>query len=62
MIIIETSVFTRQVHALLTDEEYRQLQIVLLAHPDMGTIIPGSGGLRNSAGLSREKENVVAHG
>ncbi len=46
MVIIETSVFTRQVQALLTFEEYRLLQIVLLTRPDMGATIPGSGGLR----------------
>jgi hypothetical protein len=46
MVIIETSVFTRQVQALLTFEEYRLLQIVLFTHPDMGATIPGSGGLR----------------
>lgn len=46
MIIIETGVFTRQVRALLTDEEYRQLQLALVFHPEMGAIIPGSGGLR----------------
>jgi len=43
---VETSIFTRQVTSLLTDEEYSQLQLALLAHPDMGAIIPRSGGLR----------------
>lgn len=46
MIIIETSVFTRQVQKLLSDEEYRRLQMDLSSRPDMGVIIPGSGGLR----------------
>ena len=46
MVIIETSVFTRQVQKLLSDEEYRQLQIELTARPDLGTVIQGSGGLR----------------
>ena len=46
MQFIETSIFTRQVTALLSDEEYSQLQIALSAHPDMGAIIPHSGGLR----------------
>jgi hypothetical protein len=46
MQFIETSVFTRQVTALLTDEEYGQLQVALSAHPDAGDIILGSGGLR----------------
>jgi hypothetical protein len=44
--IIETSVFTRQVQNLLTDEEYRQLQLALVDNPEMGVIIQGSGGLR----------------
>lgn len=46
MDIIETSVFTRQVQNLLTDEEYRQLQLALVDNPEMGVIIQGSGGLR----------------
>lgn len=46
MIIVETSVFTRQVLSLLEEEEYRRLQTVLVAHPEIGKIIPGSGGLR----------------
>jgi hypothetical protein len=46
MEFIETSIFTQQVTALLSDEEYSQLQIALSAHPDMGVIIPHSGGLR----------------
>ncbi len=46
MVIIETSIFTRQVQALLSNEEYRQLQLALIIHPDMGAVIPGSGGLR----------------
>ena len=48
MIIIETSIFSRQVQALLSDEEYRQLQLALILQPDMGAIIPGSGGLRKA--------------
>ncbi len=44
--IIETSIFTRQVRELLSDEEYRELQIALAARPDAGKIIVGSGGLR----------------
>jgi mRNA-degrading endonuclease RelE of RelBE toxin-antitoxin system len=46
MEIIETSIFTRQIQALLSDEEYRQLQSALLSRPDLGSIIPRSGGLR----------------
>ena len=46
MVIIETSVFTKQVQKLLSDEEYQQLQMVLLKRPDTGNVIRGSGGLR----------------
>ena len=46
MVIIETSVFTKQVQKWLTDEEYQQLQIELIRRPDGGAVIPGGGGLR----------------
>lgn len=46
MVIIETPIFTKRIQAILSDEEYRLLQIHLVNKPDMGKIIPGSGGLR----------------
>ena len=46
MQFIETSVFIRQVITLLTDDEYRQLQIALASRPTAGVIIQRSGGLR----------------
>lgn len=46
MIIIETSVFTRQVQKLLTGDEYKQLQQALVERPDVGVVMVGSGGLR----------------
>jgi len=46
MIFIETSVFTREIKALLPDEEYRMLQTALMFRPDAGDIIRGGGGLR----------------
>ena len=46
MVIIETSVFSRQVQDLLSDEEYKRLQSKLITRPDEGVIIPGSGGIR----------------
>ena len=46
MVIVETSLFTKQVQKLLSDEAYRQLQSDLANRPDMGPIIPQSGGLR----------------
>jgi len=46
MEIVETSVFTRQIKKLLSDEEYAELQFRLVISPLAGAIIRGSGGLR----------------
>jgi mRNA-degrading endonuclease RelE of RelBE toxin-antitoxin system len=46
MVIVETSVFTRQVLHLLTDDAYRQLQTVIANRPTTGDLIVSSGGLR----------------
>jgi hypothetical protein len=46
LVIIETSIFTRQVVDLLPDEEYRKLQAALVGTPELGNVIRGSGGLR----------------
>ena len=45
-VFFETPVFTRRVTALLSDDEYAELQKVLVAAPNAGDLIPGSGGLR----------------
>ncbi len=44
--LIETSIFTRQITALLSDEEYGQLQSRLAANPGLGALIKGGGGIR----------------
>ena len=46
LIFIETPTFTRQIKELVDDEEYRMLQLRLVARPDAGDLIPRSGGLR----------------
>jgi len=46
MVIVETSIFTRQVQSLLDNDDYRRLQTILVFHPDAGDLISGSGGLR----------------
>lgn len=46
MIFIETSVFTRQVGELLTDDEYFGFQVHLATNPLAGDVIQGTGGLR----------------
>lgn len=48
MLIVETPIFTRRIHSLLSDEHYRLLQLQLIANPDLGKVIPHSGGLRKA--------------
>ncbi|MBI2312297.1 MAG: type II toxin-antitoxin system RelE/ParE family toxin [Betaproteobacteria bacterium] len=43
---IETKLFTRLVQEYLSEPEYAELQSFLMANPDAGDVIPGSGGLR----------------
>lgn len=61
MVIIETSLFTKKITALLSDEEYRILQCNLLEMPDSGSLIQGSGGIRKirCSGSGRGKRGGV---
>jgi RelE toxin of RelEB toxin-antitoxin system len=44
--LIETSTFTKQITALLSDEEYGEFQSRLAANPQLGPLIKGGGGIR----------------
>ena len=44
----ETPVFTRLVGNYLTDEGYRELQRALLDNPELGAVMPGTGGFRKT--------------
>jgi len=46
MVFIETPIFTADVCALLSDEEYAALQQHLIAMPKAGAVIAATGGLR----------------
>lgn len=59
MIFIETPVFTEDVAKLLSEEEYRALQISLAASPDSGDVIQGTGGLRKVRWGAQGRENEV---
>jgi mRNA-degrading endonuclease RelE of RelBE toxin-antitoxin system len=43
---IETKLFTRLVQEYLTDDEYQELQTMLIEQPEAGDVIRGSGGVR----------------
>ena len=46
MELIETSTFTKQITALLSDEEYAEFQSRLGANPHLGSLIRRGGGIR----------------
>ena len=43
---VEAPLFTKLVGDYFTDEEYAALQQALSENPDLGNVIPGSGGVR----------------
>jgi hypothetical protein len=43
---IETSIFTKTIKDLFSDDEYLEIQNELLKDPEKGDIIQGTGGLR----------------
>ena len=43
---IETKLFTRLVSEYLSDDEYGELQRMLISTPEAGDVVPGSGGVR----------------
>lgn len=57
MVIIESPFFTKLVADYLSDDEYSALQWGLVTHPELGDIIPKSGGIRKLrwAGSGRGK-------
>lgn len=46
VVIVETRRFSAKIGDLLSDEDYRALQLQLVRHPTVGAVIPGTGGLR----------------
>lgn len=58
---IETSLFTRQIKNIATDDELKDLQKELIAWPDKGDLIQHTGGLRKirMAAGSRGKRGGV---
>lgn len=46
MLFIETSLFTRLLGRLMSDEEYSRFQVTLASAPEAGEVIEGTGGLR----------------
>ena len=61
MTIIETPIFTRLLKSSLSDDDYRELQNLLISRPEAGNVMRGSGGIRKLrwAGSGRGKRGGV---
>jgi hypothetical protein len=46
MEFIETPAFTRHLRNYLIDDDYKEVQARLAANPDLGDLMPGTGGFR----------------
>lgn len=46
MVFFETSTFTKRIQLLISDDDYRQMQLLLIKFPEIGKVIKGSGGVR----------------
>ena len=55
MEFVETSIFTKQIQALVADDVYRGLQTRLAIDPKAGAVIRDSGGLRKIRLAARGK-------
>ena len=51
MIFVETPMFTVLVQELLSDEEYSEFQQFLIADPQVGDVIKGTGGKGKRGGV-----------
>ena len=46
LVFLEIPLFTRLLGDYLTDESYRELQGALMENPELGDVMPGTGGFR----------------
>lgn len=55
MVFIESQLFTKLLPDYLSDDEYNEFQQTLLAQPDLGEVIQGTGGIRKARWSSKSK-------
>jgi len=59
MIIVETTPFTKLIKTLMSDDEYRELQVALVVRPDLGDIVPGVVAFEKFVGACRAKASAA---
>lgn len=53
--IVESPIFSKLVGDYFSDDEYARLQLQLIRHPEVGDLIPNSGGVRKLRWAARSK-------
>ena len=48
LVFLETPLFSRLLGSYLSDESYRELQLALMENPELGDVMPGTGGFRKA--------------
>ena len=61
LVFLETPLFTRLLGDYLTDESYRRLQRALMENPEMGDVMPGTGGFRKVRWEDARRGKCVFH-
>jgi hypothetical protein len=61
MLFVETTVFTSIITKIMSDDEYAAMQIFLMARPEAGKIIRGSGGIRKLRWALAGRGNLAVH-
>lgn len=61
LVFFETPLFTKILPDYLNDQDYTALQLALLENPNIGDLMPGTGGFRKYGGkiLDAEKAREV---
>jgi hypothetical protein len=62
MVFEEFAPFTRRVMDLMDDDGLARVQLLLLARPDAGRVIPKSGGLRKLRVAERDTASAAGRG
>lgn len=52
LVFLETPLFSRLLGRYLSDESYRELQWALMENPELGDVMPGTGGFGRRAGMT----------
>jgi len=62
MEFLEAPAFTRHLSDYLNDDDYRKLQAKLVANPELGDLMPGTGGFRKLRWADARRSKAAGEG